>query len=124
MPSEAVHAKDFFTCAVVNEMSANLKLASHSDSTATMVKHLLSACAKILLTLRTIVYDVNTRRYQCFVIFLGKFEQAVDDIKGHKRNTQNYGNVGLLYVWKGLRTFFLGVAQLTQEFHRNEFAAR
>ena len=67
MPSEAVHAKDFFTCAVVNEISADLKLASQSDSTATMVKHLLSAFAKMLLTLRPIVYDVNTSSLSFFL---------------------------------------------------------
>ena len=121
MPSEARHAKDFFTCCVANEMSANLKLALHSDSMATMVKYLLSPFAKILLTLGTkVLVDVNTRRYLCSIIVLGPSKQALDDILGHKRNTQNSRNLGLLIVWKGLRTFFLGLAQWTQEFHRHE----
>ena len=63
----------------------------------------------------TKVLDVNTHRYLCSMIGLGPAKQAVDEIKGHKRNSQNSGNVGLQNVWKGLRTFFLGLAQRTQE---------
>ena len=65
--------------------------------------------------LGTKVLDVNTHRYLCSIIGLGPANQAVEEIKGHKRNSQSSRSVGLLIVWKGLRTLGLGLAQWVQE---------
>ena len=119
-----------FICAVARELSIDLKLAIHSDSAATISQHSkiglgrtkhvelrvlfvedllkgekLTLC-KVPGTenptdLGTKVLDVNTHRYLCSIIGLGPAKQAVDEIKGQKRNMQNSGNVGLQNVWKG-----------------------
>ena len=65
--------------------------------------------------LGTMVLDVNTHRHLCSINGLGSATQAVEEIKGHKKNTQNSGNVGLQSVREGLRRFFLGLTQWTQE---------
>ena len=65
--------------------------------------------------LGTKVLDVNTHRYLCSIIGLGPANQAGEEIKCHKRNSQSSGSVGLLNVWKGVRTLGLGLAQWAQE---------
>ena len=65
--------------------------------------------------LGTKVRDVNTNRYLCSVIGLGPAKQAVEEIKGRKRNMQISGRVGLRNVWKCLGKSFVGLAQWTQE---------
>ena len=57
--------------------------------------------------------DVNTHRHLCSIIGLRPANQAVEEIKGHKRNWQSTGT--LLNVWKGLRTLGLGLAQWAQD---------
>ena len=46
---------------------------------------------------------------------LGPANQAVEEITGHMRNSQSSGSVGLLIVWKGLRTPGLGLVQWAEE---------
>ena len=52
--------------------------------------------------LGTKVLDVNTHRHLCSIIGLGPANQAVEEIKGHKRNLQSCASVRLLNVWKGV----------------------
>ena len=133
-----------FICSVAKELSVDLKLVVHSDSTATISQHSklglgrmkhvelrfmfvkdlvkrekLSLC-KILGTdnpadLGTKMLDVATHRYLCNLVGLGHVKQAVEEVKGHRRNSQSSGSVGLQNVWKGLRTLCLGLAQWAQE---------
>ena len=133
-----------FICAVAKELSVDLKLVVYSDSTATIsqnlkmglgrMKHVelrflfvkdlvkrekLSLC-KILGTdnpadLGTKVLDVATHRYLCHLVGLRPVKQAVEEVKGHRRNSQSSGSVALQNVWKGLRTLCLGLAQWAQE---------
>ena len=63
----------------------------------------------------TKVLDVDTHRHMCSIVGLEPANQAVEEIKGHKRNSQSTGSAGLLNVWKGLRTLGLGLAQWAQE---------
>ena len=112
-------------CAVAKEVGVELKLALHSDSTATISQHTKMGLGRMKhvelrfffvkdllkrerLTLRKVpgtknpadlgtkVLDVNTHRYLCSIIGLGPVNQAVEEIKGHKRNSQSSGSVGLL----------------------------
>ena len=129
---------------MAKELGIELKLASHSDSTATISQHAkmglgrmknvelrflfvkdllkregLTLC-KIPGTenpadLGTKVLDVNTHRYMCSIICLELANQAVEEIKGHKRNSQSSGSVGLLNVWKCLRTLGLGLTRRAQD---------
>ena len=133
-----------FICSVAKELSVDLKLVVYSDSTATISQHLkfglvrmkhvelrflfvkdlvkrekLSLC-KILGTdnradLGTKMLDVTTHRYLCILVGLEPVKQAVEEVKGHKRNSQSSRSVGLQNVWKGLRTLCLGLAQWAQE---------
>ena len=133
-----------FICAVVKELRIELNLALHSDSTATISQHTkmglglmkhvelrflfvkdllkrerLTQC-KISGTenpadLGNKVLDGKSHRYLCSTIGLGPANQAVEEIKGHKRNPQSSGSVGLLKVRKGLRTLGLRLAQWAQE---------
>ena len=133
-----------FICAVAIELGVELKLAVHSDSTATISQHTkmglgrmkhvelrflfvkdflkrerLTLC-KIPGTenpadLGTKVLEVDTHRHLCSIIGLGPARQAVEEIKGHMKNLQSTGSVGLLYVRKGLRSLGIGLAQWAQE---------
>ena len=133
-----------FICAVAKELSVDLKLVVHSDSTATISQHSkmglgrmkhveprfmfvkdlvnrekLSLC-KILGTdnpadLGTKMLDVATHRHLCNLVGLGPVKQAVEEVKGHKRNSLYSGSIGLQNVWKGLRTLCHGLAQWAQE---------
>ena len=58
---------------------------------------------------------MNTHRHLCSIIGLGLAKQAVEKVKGNLRNLQSSGSVGLLNVWKGLRTLGLGLAKWAQE---------
>ena len=126
------------------ELSVDLKLVVYSESTATISQHSkmglgrmkhvelrflfvkdlvkrekLSLC-KVLGTdnppdLGTKVLDVTTPRYLCNLVGLMPVKQVVEEVKGHKRNLQSSGSVGLQNVWQGLRTLCLGLAQWAQE---------
>ena len=133
-----------FICVVAKELSVDLKLVVHSDSTAKISQHSkmglgrmkhvelrfmfvkdlvkrekLSLC-KILGTdnpadLGTKMLDVATHRHLCHLVGLGPVKQAVEEVKGHRWYSQSSGSVGLQNVWKGLRTLCLGLAQWAQE---------
>ena len=121
-----------------------LKLALHSDSTATVPQHTKMGLGRMKhvklhflfvkdtlkrerLTLSKIpgtenpadlgtkVLDVNTHRHLCSIIGLWLAKQAVEEIKGNQRSWRSTGSVGLRNVWKGLRTLGLGLAQWAQE---------
>ena len=120
-----------------------LKLALHSDSMATILQHTKMGLGRMKhvelrfwfvkdllererLTLSKIpgtknpadigtkVLDVNTHRPLCWIIGLGPAKQAVEEIKGNQRSSQSTGSVGVLNVWKGLRTWRLGLAHWAQ----------
>ena len=79
----------------------------------------LSLC-KVLGTenpadLGTKVLDGATHRYLCHLVGLRPVKQVVEEVKGHRRNLQSSGSVGLQNVWKGLRTLCVGLAQWAQE---------
>ena len=59
--------------------------------------------------------EVATHRYLCNLVGLRSVKHAVEEVKGHRRNSQSSGSVGLQNVWKGLRTLCLGLAQWAQE---------
>ena len=124
--------------ACAKELSFDLKLVVYSDSTATISQHSklglgrmkhvelrflfvkdlvkrekLSLC-KIPGTenpadLGTKMLDVATHRHLCNLVGLESMKQAVEEVKGHKRNSQSSGSVGLQIVWKGLRTLCLAM---------------
>ena len=126
------------------ELSVDLKLVVYSDSIATIFQHSkmglgrmkhvelrflfvkdlvkrekLSLC-NVLGTdnpanLGTKVLDVATHRHLCNLVCLRPVKHAVEEVKGHWRNSQSSGSVGLQNVWKGLRTLCLGLAQWAQE---------
>ena len=133
-----------FICSVARELNVDLKLVIYSDSSATISQHSklglgrmkhvelrfmfvkdlvkrekLSLC-KIPGTdnpadLGTKMLDVATHRYLCNLVGLRSVKQPVEEVKGHRRNSQSSGSVGLQSVWKGLRTLCLGLAQWAQE---------
>ena len=137
------HAR-LFVCAVAKELSVDLKVVVYSDSTATISQHSkmglgrmkhvdvrflfvkdlvkrekVSLC-KVLGTenpadLGTNWLDVATHRYLCHLVGLRPVKQVVEEVKGHRRNSQSSGSVALQNVWKGLRTLCLGLAQRAQE---------
>ena len=143
-PSEVVHARDFSSVLLPESLNVDLKLVIYSDSSATISQHSklgldrmkrvelrfmfvkdlvkrekLSLC-KIPGTdnpadLGTKMLDVATHRYLCNLVGLRSVKQAVEEVKGHRRNSQSSGSVGLQNVWKGLRTLCLGLAQWAQE---------
>ena len=59
--------------------------------------------------------DVNTHRYLCSIIGLEPVEQAVEEIKGNKKNGKSCGSGGCQNIWTGLCPFGLGLAQWAQE---------
>ena len=133
-----------FICAVAKELSVDLKQVLYSDSTATISQHSkmglgrmkhvelrflfvkdlmkrekLSLC-KVRGTenpadLGTKVLDVSTLPYLCHLVGLRPVKQVVEEVKGHRRNLQSSGSVGLQNVWKGLKTLCLGLAHWAQE---------
>ena len=143
MPSEAVHARDSSSVLLQEMLNIDLKLALHSDSAATISQHskfglgrmkhvelrflfvkdllkrgTLSLC-KVPGTenpadIGTKVLDANTHRDLCSIVGLEPVKQAVEEIKGNKKNGQSSGSVRLKNVWKCLRTL-LGLAQWAQE---------
>ena len=133
-----------FICGVAKELGMESKLALNSDSTSMTSQHTKMGLGRMKhvelrflfvkdllkrerLTLNKIpgtdnpadlgtqVPDVNTNRHLCSIIGLGLAKQAVEEIKGNLRNLQSPGSIGLLNVWKGLRTLGLGLAQWAKE---------
>ena len=54
---------------------------------------------------------------RCWIMGVGPANQAVEEIKGRRRNAQSSGSVALLNAWIGLGTLGLGLAQWAQERH-------
>ena len=112
----------FFICAVARELNINLKLALHSDSTATISQHSklglgrmkhvelrflfvllkrgrLSLC-KVLgkenpADIGTRVLDVTTHRYLCSIVGLEPVKQAVEEIKGNQKEWAIFWKCGI-----------------------------
>ena len=129
MQAEVVHAKDSLCCGKELGQYGHIFTAYENGSGShetrfLFVKDLLK-CEKLTLCktcgtenaadLGTKVLDVNTHRHLCSIVGSTPVNQAVEEIKGHKRNSQSTGSVGLLKVWKGLRTLGLGFAQRAKE---------
>ena len=138
-----------FICAVAKELGVELKLALHSESTATISQHAKMGLGRMKhvelrflfvkdllkrerLTLSKIpgtenpadlgtkVLDVNIHRTLVLDHWFEPAEQAVEEIRGNLRNLQSSGSVGLLNVWKGLRTLHSGHKRTQPSTHLHE----
>ena len=63
-----------------------------------------------------------THRYLCHLAALRPVKQVVEEVKGHRRNLQSSGSVGLQNVWKGLRTLSRTGAMGIRELYVYELA--
>ena len=126
-----------FICSVAKELSFDLKLAVYSDSTATISQHSKLGLGRMkhvelrFMFVKDVVKreklslckipgtdnpaDLGTKMLDVATHRLGSVKQAVEEVKGHRRNSQSSRSVGLQNVWKGLRTLCLGLAQWARE---------